>query len=589
MLADQTTDSLIDRLADEFVHRFRRGERPVVVEYLKQYPELADEICDLFPALIMLEDLAKDKDHGPRYSLLSGIKQPDVLGDYRILQEVGRGGMGIVYEAEQISLGRHVALKILPFQLSTDKSAVERFQREARAAGHLQHPNIVPVYDVGEEDSVWFYAMQFVHGQSLHDVMGELRRVTHEEQGSNERSTWLADLAGSLFRHPSEEYSQPTASCVTTQPELAIPDTTSSDERQDRIRAVVDTCLQRRRGGEEVDEESLMQEHADLMPELAGELRMLRLLEASRPPQMVEDLAALQAKLQPLIPVADAETGLNTASVPTQSSAAALTGPSANHKLRQRNYFQNVSRLAIEVARGLEYAHRKGVIHRDVKPSNLLLDALGHIWITDFGLAKLNRGDKTSTGKFVGTLRYMAPEQVQGHCDNRSDVYSLGITLYELLTLRPALDGSNYLDTIHRICHEGPKPPREVDSSIPRDLETIVLKAITRNAEERYPTAQAFADDLQRFVDGEPISAKRSSAVDSVCRWCRRTLGTSTVAITLLVLLAVSWIALAVACIKLQSLSAKQQEQNRIVRQLQGKIVTDVAPKSSDQRPDSSD
>ena len=248
MLAGDMADTLMDRLADEFVRRYRNGERPTVAEYLKRYPDLVDRIRDLFPGLVMLEELAKSDTCVPRYSLLSGIKQPDVLGDYRILQEAGRGGMGIVYEAEQISLGRHVALKILPFQLSSDTAAVQRFQREARAAAHLQHPNIIQVYDVGQEDSVWYYAMQFVHGQSLHEVMREVRRLMDKDQGPADQSTQLTDLAVSLLSCHVAANDRPKLGYESTLPFGTTADSAPQRVRQERIREVIDECLQRRVG-----------------------------------------------------------------------------------------------------------------------------------------------------------------------------------------------------------------------------------------------------------------------------------------------------------------------------------------------------
>ncbi len=425
MFAEEMAETLIDQLADEFVRRYRGGERPTVAEYLKRYPELVDGIRDLFPALIMLEELAKNNTCVPRYSLLTGIKQPDVLGDYRILQEVGRGGMGIVYEAEQVSLGRHVALKILPFQMSSDTAAVERFQREARAAAHLQHPNIVPIYDVGQEDSVWYYAMQFVHGQSLHEVLAEVRRLLDKDQGPADHSTQLTDLAAALLSRHSEADDRSKLGYKSTLSFGTTADSVPRCDRQERIREVIDECLQRRWDGDDVAEDSVIQQHADLMPELAEELRMLRLLEASRPPQMVDELIALQAKLRPAGGSVNKEIDAGTEGERPRRSVPPLTGcANSTRSSQQRCYFQNVARLVIQVAHGLEYSHQEGLIHRDVKPSNLLLDTLGHIWITDFGLAKPNRGGFTSTGKLVGTLRYMAPEQIQGRCESRADVYS---------------------------------------------------------------------------------------------------------------------------------------------------------------------
>jgi serine/threonine protein kinase len=144
-----------------------------------------------------------------------------------------------------------------------------------------------------------------------------------------------------------------------------------------------------------------------------------------------------------------------------------------------------VAQVGIQVAEALSYAHREGVIHRDIKPSNLLLDTESRVWITDFGLAKTEGDALTHTGDIIGTLRYMAPERFRGSSDPRSDVYSLGLTLYEMLLLRLAFDTADRLELIRRITHEGPARPRKLDPRIPRDLETIVLKAIDREPARR--------------------------------------------------------------------------------------------------------
>jgi hypothetical protein len=200
MVQQQAAESFIDALADEFLRRHRRGERPRITEYLEKYPDHADQIREVLPALVMLESLAAGENQRSRYSLLSGIRRPEILGDFRILQEVGQGGMGIVYEAEQISLGRHVALKLLPFQLAGCPKSVERFKREARATAHLQHPHIVQVIHSDQEDGVWYYAMQFVHGQPLSEVLQEIRTLA--SKGAIDLNRWAGqttDLAVTLL------------------------------------------------------------------------------------------------------------------------------------------------------------------------------------------------------------------------------------------------------------------------------------------------------------------------------------------------------------------------------------------------------
>ena len=178
---------------------------------------------------------------------------------------------------------------------------------------------------------------------------------------------------------------------------------------------------------------------------------------------------------------------------------------------------------AVQIAEALAYAHQQGVLHRDIKPSNLLLDAEGNVWVTDFGLAKVEGSEgPTRTGDIVGTLRYMAPERFEGWSDRRSDIYSLGATLYELLTLRPVFGQAAQAELIDKVIHDAPDPPRKLDPKLPRDLETIVLKAIAKEPGDRYPTAEALGEDLRRFLEDRPMLARRSTPVEQFWRWCRR-------------------------------------------------------------------
>jgi WD40 repeat protein len=189
-----------------------------------------------------------------------------------------------------------------------------------------------------------------------------------------------------------------------------------------------------------------------------------------------------------------------------------------------RAYWQSVARIGIQVAEALAHAASLGITHRDIKPSNLLLDAQGTVWVTDFGLAKaeMDGENLTHTGDIVGTLRYMAPERFQGQSDVRSDLCSLGLTLYELLTLRPAYDEADRNKLLQQVMHEEPTRPRKVNPAVPRDLETIVLKAIDRDPARRYQTPAAMADDLKRFVEDRPIRARRVGLRERAWRWCRR-------------------------------------------------------------------
>src|SRR5262249_47298610 len=215
----------------------------------------------------------------------------------------------------------------------------------------------------------------------------------------------------------------------------------------------------------------------------------------------------------PRVPAADAPPTLG-ARLSTQRSD------------RPPEFFRTLARLLVQAAEALEYAHGMGGVHRDVKPANLLVDDRGNVWVTDFGLAQFHAdAGLTQSGDLLGTLRYMSPEQAggpRGLIDHRTDVYSLGATLYELLTLRPIFDGSDRRTLLHQIMHDEPRPPRIVDRTIPPDLETIVLKATAKNRAGLYAPAREMADDLNRFLRHEPIRARRATAVQRVRKWLRR-------------------------------------------------------------------
>jgi serine/threonine protein kinase/WD40 repeat protein/tetratricopeptide (TPR) repeat protein len=449
----------IDELAEEFAERFRRGERPPLSEYIRRHPELEEEIREVFPALVMMEQLKPaTSDEVPA---VSGENLPASIGDYRLLREIGRGGMGIVYEAEQVSLGRHVALKVFPTTGLTNPTYLERFRREAKAAARLHHTNIVPVFGVGESGGIHYYAMQFIHGEGMDKVLADLRRLRpHFARHPADGAAGAAEQGSVAHSLLSGKFAVPLATQAAPPWAVSIsaakkPGTASS---------------------------------ATLSLSLKGAL-------------------AHSAGNQP-----------TEGPVKADISAVTLSGNKSGSE-----YHRSVARIGLQIAEALAYAHKQGILHRDIKPSNLILDLQGTAWITDFGLAKAEGADElTHTGDVVGTIRYMPPERFEGTSLPQGDIYAVGMTLYEMLTLRPAFDDANHARLIQRIGDSVPPRPRKLLPDIPRDLETVVLKAGARDPADRYATAEALAEDLQRFLSDRPIRARRHAAAERLWRWCRR-------------------------------------------------------------------
>jgi serine/threonine protein kinase/WD40 repeat protein len=464
----------VERLAEEFVARHRRGERPSPLEYAERHPQWAQRIHALFPALLLMEQ------HRPGISDLSEFPEDagpataplEQLGDYRIIREVGRGGMAVVYEAEQESLGRHVALKVLLGHSRLQPRQTARFQREARAAARLHHTNIVPVYGVGEHDGIQYYVMQFIPGQALDEVLREVRRL---------RRCGAAAEPAQNCRAGARNGDSLAASATDVARELV--------------------------SGRFAPIEF---EGGDSPPLLSPGIHRIGREAEPEPPALRADRPPSQE------PMPFADDHPRSVHTPVSADSSTLSGPS-------RQYWRGVARIGEQVAEALEYAHGQGVLHRDIKPSNLLLDLHGAVWVADFGLAKAaDQADLTHPGDVVGTWRYMAPERFHGVSDSRSDVYSLGLTVYELLTLRPAFDGSTREELIRQVSHGVPTRPRKANPEVPRDLETIVLKAIDRDPAARYQSAGALAEDLRRFLDDRPIRARRCSPPERAWRWARR-------------------------------------------------------------------
>jgi serine/threonine protein kinase len=328
------------------------------------------------------------------------------LGDFEVVRELGRGGMGVVYEAIQTSLGRRVALKVLGPGLGLTVRAVDRFRREAAAAARLHHTNIVPIYATGEDDRTHFYAMELIAGPSLDAVIRQMRPGPDQD--------------------------------------------TRTDSPADAV--------------------------------VTG----------------------------PYIPPHHS---------PPPSGSDAGKGSSSDR-------FDRAAALIADVADALHHAHQQGVTHRDIKPSNLLLSSDGRLSVTDFGLARiLEQPGMTVTGEFVGTPAYMSPEQVTAGripVDHRTDIYSLGATLYELLTLRPPFRADGRDRLLAMVIQKEPVAPRSLDPKVPRDLETICLKCLEKDPDRRYQSAKELADDLRRYVNRFAILARRAGPLTRLTKWAKR-------------------------------------------------------------------
>ncbi len=377
----------IDELAEEFVELWRRGEYPSVASWAHAHPAHADTIQRLFPTLIAIECLKSPLLPQSPACVCHGDNLPERIGDCRIVREIGRGGMGVVYEAVQEPPGRRVAVKVLPTWIAPNKRHLQRFLRESRNTAKLHHPHIVSVYGAGNEKGTPYFVMQYIPGVGLDEVLEAMR----------DRRNFGDD---------------------------ADPAPSSTDQPFPSNRASSD------------------------------------LLEV----------------------------------IVNRWWCDSIQGESHRGGMSWRS----AARVAIQVADALHYAHGKKIIHRDVKPGNLLIDNTGAPWVTDFGLAKsLSASGSCSGGDIVGTMRYMAPEQFRGECDARCDVYSLGITLYEMLTLRPAFAASDVIDLVRAVTNSTPCLPSLVQPDIPPELEAIVMKAAARDPQRRHSSAMVLANELR--------------------------------------------------------------------------------------------
>ncbi|MEM7231519.1 MAG: WD40 repeat domain-containing serine/threonine protein kinase [Planctomycetota bacterium] len=494
----------VEELAEEFLERARRGDEPRVEDYVQRCPERAELIRELFPTLLVLEAVAEPEPASEDISAF-GATLPPVIGDHRILREIGRGGMGVVFEAEQISLGRRVALKVLPCHGIVHETLLERFRQEARAAARLHHTSIVPVFSVGESDGVLYYAMQFIRGQSLSEVLGEVKRLrrTGRRPSTSETNT------------PTRSVSEDLCGAPRLPESLEVDEATATD-----LGSTASVSVTRFQGA------------------------------ASR-----------------------------SATGESSGLTGDVTEPDSGTSKRLR-YFRRVAEVGLQVAEALAYAHNEGVLHRDIKPSNILLDTRGSAWLTDFGLAKSDESlDLTGSGDVVGTLRYMAPERFEGQSLPASDVYSLGATLYELLTLEPAHAGADRAELVERVARKEPIAPRRLDPRIPRDLETIALKAMAKNSLHRYRTAAGLAADLRSFLEWKPIRARRANPVVRLWRWSQRNPATAALAALAAVLTVVILAGAAIYTVELRSErdEARHQLVERGLSEARARIRTGLA------------
>jgi eukaryotic-like serine/threonine-protein kinase len=434
--AQRNDRSRDDRLADiieQFLSASESGTSPSRTALLEQHPDLAE---DLAACLDTLDFIGHSLGQGPATAVLECGQQ---FGEYQILRELGRGGMGVVYEAYHLGLERRVALKVLSGKSFEDAQQRERFLKEARTAAGLHHTNIVPIFEVGELDGVCYYAMQFISGESL----GSIVRRLAGRSSANKRQDTTIFPPGTIVR----------------------------DERP----------------------------------------------VSSEPPRVQPNDAALY-----------------------RTASALADGPVSER------YFREVSRIVAQAADAIAHAHMHGVVHRDVKPSNFILDREGRVWVTDFGLAfRSDDPQQKEAGQAVGTPAYMSPEQVRSGgepVDYRTDIYSLGATLYELLTLRPIFEGDTSLVVLTQIASVNPVAPHRHNPRIPKDLDCIVRRAVAKRPSDRYGDVATMAADLRNYLRYEPVAARQLGPIGRLVLWCRREprlAGVTTAAASLLIVLSI--------------------------------------------------
>lgn len=379
----------LEVLATRFADELREGQDPSVDDYAQRFPMYAEEIRDLFPTVAAMERWKADKEAANLHHQVPESFSIERLGEYKIVREMGRGGMGVVFEGRRERSNQRVAIKLLPWRGSDVPRFRKRFEREAQTVATLNHKNIVPIYEFGESEGYSYFVMSFVQGVGLDWIIERLR-----------------DRDGVVY--------------------------------------------------------------ADEVAKVHG-----------------DDLVS-----------------------------------SGTRRGLGRQSWKRMARIGIQAAQALEYAHGKKLLHNDIKPGNLLLDAKGHVWITDFGVAKsMDEAVESVDDRLTGTLRFMAPERFENRTDPRSDVYSLGVTLYELLSQKPAFQNEDRLELVDSIVEARVVPLKEIANTIPLPLVQIVERMMAADPARRYASAADVAEDLLRFQRGERPLAGRKRFLD---RWRRK-------------------------------------------------------------------
>ncbi|MCP4782318.1 MAG: serine/threonine protein kinase [Fuerstiella sp.] len=398
----------VEILATQFVEELRAGQMPSVENYARRFPLHAVVIRESFPVLALLEQARQQNETAAIRRNMPETFPFKRLGTCELLCELGRGGMGVVFQARDTTSQHLVAVKVLPWRVSMVPEWQKRFEEEARTTARLRHRNIVPVYRFGQEHGYCYYVMQFVDGIGLDVIirrLGEVDGVMYQDEIERAEST-----------KPSGYVSTTTMTAIRTGDDVR----SASDVRRKKL---------------------------------------------------------------------------------TKTSWSSFT------------------QIAIQATQALRCAHGDGVLHNDIKPANLLLDGDGRVWITDFGLSEtIDTASAESSMKVMGTLRYMAPERLEGNHDARSDIYSLGMTLYELLTRRPAYEAKNEEQMVSRILEQDPPHPRQLDPLIPKSLETIVRNAVARHPQDRYESAEAMLVDLLKFSRNQKVVSLRPSRLTEFMR-----------------------------------------------------------------------